>query len=323
MPAETVVAVFDTAAHAEAAVNDLIAAGVPANSIEHYAQTAENTAGSRLGGATEETGHRGFWAWLTGGSEVTQEHHALYDQSIRSGGTVVTVVADETQIDDVNDILVRHDPIDLDERHSHYSTTGVYGDETPGYATTGGANLGSTTLGATTLGATTSNSAYAGSPGALPVADVAGTASTGRTSEEVIALSEETLSVGKRAVERGTTRVRRYVVERPVEEQIRLRNESVSVFRRPVTAGATVGADAFTDREIVMTETDEEAVVAKSAHVVEEVVVQKDVEEHVETVRDSLRREEVEIDGPSQQALTGTTTTTGATATGKDRMPRL
>ena len=306
MPTETVVAVFDTAAHAEAAVNDLIAAGVPSNSIEHYAQTAENTAGSRLGGATEETGHQGFWAWLTGGSEVTQEHHALYDQSIRSGGTVVTVVADETQIDDVNDILIRHDPIDLDERHSQYSTTGAYADETAGHATTGGTSLGSTSL-----GGTPATSGYAGSSGALPATDVAGAATAGRTSEEVIALSEETLQVGKRAVDRGTTRVRRYVVERPVEEQIKLRNESVSVFRRPVTAGAAVGADAFTDREIVMTETDEEAVVAKSAHVVEEVVVQKGVEEHVETVRDTLRREEVEIDGPTDKTLTGTTTGTG------------
>jgi len=125
----------------------------------------------------------------------------------------------------------------------------------------------------------------------------------------VLSLSEESLAVGKRQVDRGTTRVRRYVVERPVEEQIRLRNETVSVFRRPVTANATVGADAFTDRVITMTETDEEAVVAKSAHVVEEVVIQKGVEEHVETVRDTLRREEVEIAGPTTEVAGMTTTT--------------
>jgi len=85
-----------------------------------------------------------------------------------------------------------------------------------------------------------------------------------------------------------------------------------------VTGGAAVGADAFTNREITMTETDEEAVIAKSAHVVEEVVVQKGVEERVETIKDTLRREEVEIDGPNSGTAT---TTTGATGADKTRMP--
>ena len=303
----TLVAVFDAAPRAEAAVNDLIAAGVPSNSIEHYAQTTENTAGSRLDGATEGAGHQAFWAWLTGGSEVTLEHHALYDQSIRSGGTVVTVVADETQSDDVNDILARHGPIDLDDRHPEYSPTGAYGDVTTETADSG------TTADNPRPSAALAPGSYGGTS-APPVTDVAGTATPGRTSEEVIVLSEETLQVGKRAVDRGTTRVRRYVVERSVEETIRLRDESVSVSRRPVSAGATVGTDAFTDREIAMTETDEEAVVAKSAHVVEEVVVQKGIEEHFETVRDTLRREEVEIDGPPHQALTPVSKRTGRTS---------
>ena len=38
---------------------------------------------------------------------------------------------------------------------------------------------------------------------------------TARGSEEVIPLSEEQLEVGKRTVDRGTTRIRRYVVEKP------------------------------------------------------------------------------------------------------------
>ena len=74
-----------------------------------------------------------------------------------------------------------------------------------------------------------------------------------------------------------------------------------------------IGADAFTDRVITMNETDEEAVVAKSARVVEEVVVQKDVTERVETVRDTLRREEVEIDAPT--ATTGTVTSPARSGT--------
>ena len=45
-----------------------------------------------------------------------------------------------------------------------------------------------------------------------------------------------------------------------------------------------------------MTETDEEAVVNKTAHVRETVVVRKDVEERAQSVRDTVRRTEVEVE---------------------------
>ena len=47
--------------------------------------------------------------------------------------------------------------------------------------------------------------------------------------EEVISLAEEELQVGKRTVDRGATTIRRYVVRKPVEEQVTLREETVSV----------------------------------------------------------------------------------------------
>ena len=85
-----------------------------------------------------------------------------------------------------------------------------------------------------------------------------------------------------------------------MEEQISLRNETVSITRRlGMGASAAVPADAFTEKTIEMTETSEEAVVAKTARVHEEVVVAKRVDDRVETVRDTVRREEVEIDGPA------------------------
>ncbi len=304
MASETIVAVFDTAAHAEAAVSALIADGVPASSIEHYARDQGTTEQTTVGtDVNPGSAHRGFWGWLTGEQETASSHHALYDQSIQTGGTVVTVISDGTNIDQIYNVLEAHSPIDLDERHSQYSETGAYGSSYSGSTATGvgAAALGTAAVGTAALGTTATGTT------------ATGTAATGNSTEEVIALSEESLQVGKRAVDRGTTRVRRYVMERPVEEQIRLRNETVSVFRRPVTGSATVGTDAFSDREIVVNETDEEAVVAKSAHVVEEVVVQKGVEERVETVRETLRKEEVEIDTP-------TTGLGGTAATGKPRI---
>lgn len=114
--------------------------------------------------------------------------------------------------------------------------------------------------------------------------------------DEVIALSEEQLTVGKRLVNRGTTHIRRFVVETPVEENVTLHTERVSIDRRPASAGARVDDADFTNRTIEVTETDEEAVVGKTARVREEVVVHKEATDRVETVRDTVRRQDVEIE---------------------------
>jgi uncharacterized protein (TIGR02271 family) len=74
-----------------------------------------------------------------------------------------------------------------------------------------------------------------------------------------------------------------------------LRNETVSVERRPVTDARPVTNADFTDKVIEMTETDEEAVISKTARVKEEVVIRKDATERTETVRETVRREDVEI----------------------------
>ena len=92
----------------------------------------------------------------------------------------------------------------------------------------------------------------------------------------------------------GTTRVRRYVVETPVEEQVALKGEKVVVDRHPVTGGQPVAE--FTDKTIEMTEVNEEPVVSKTARVTEEVSLHKEATDRVETVRDTLRRDEVEIE---------------------------
>jgi stress response protein YsnF len=52
----------------------------------------------------------------------------------------------------------------------------------------------------------------------------------------------------------------------------------------------------WTDKTIEITETAEQAVITKSVHVAEEVVVRKEGSDHVETVRDKIRRQQVEIE---------------------------
>jgi uncharacterized protein (TIGR02271 family) len=114
------------------------------------------------------------------------------------------------------------------------------------------------------------------------------------------------INVSKRLVNRGTTRIRRYAVETPVEENVTLRSERVSVERRPVSGDARVADADFADKTIEVSESDEEAVVGKTARVREEVVVRKDVADRVETVRDTVRREDVEItnDGKRENSRT-------------------
>ena len=126
----------------------------------------------------------------------------------------------------------------------------------------------------------------------------AGAGEGGRMQEQAaIPVVEEELQVGKRVVEQGGVRVRSRVVERPVEESIRLREERVRVERRPVDRPLTErDADAFREGSFELTERAEVPVVAKEARVVEEVAVGKEVEEHTETVRDTVRSTDVDVE---------------------------
>jgi len=104
-------------------------------------------------------------------------------------------------------------------------------------------------------------------------------------------------------------RVRSYVTERPVEEQVELRQEHVSIERRPVNRELAPGDAAFEERTIEAVERGEEAVVSKTARVTEEIDLRKDVEHATETVRDTVRKQEVEVEddrGPRKPVGTGT-----------------
>jgi uncharacterized protein (TIGR02271 family) len=108
---------------------------------------------------------------------------------------------------------------------------------------------------------------------------------------------EEELNVGKRQVETGGMRVRSRIIDRPVEENLRLREERVTIERTPVNRPATESdLSTFRDGEIEVRERAEVPVVNKQARVVEEINVRKDVHERDEVVRDTVRKTEVEVD---------------------------
>jgi stress response protein YsnF len=90
--------------------------------------------------------------------------------------------------------------------------------------------------------------------------------------------------------------VRSYVTERPVEEQVNLREETVHVERRAVDRPVEAGDLAFQEKEIEAVERGEEAVVSKEARVTEEIALRKDVDTRTETVRDTVRKQEIEVE---------------------------
>jgi stress response protein YsnF len=109
---------------------------------------------------------------------------------------------------------------------------------------------------------------------------------------------EEKVNVGKRAVERGGVRVRTFIVERPVNEQVELREERIDVTREPVNERVSPGAldSTLTEDEFVVTAQGEEAVVGKEARVVERVHVGKVAEVRTETIQETERRQDVEVE---------------------------
>ena len=134
-------------------------------------------------------------------------------------------------------------------------------------------------------------------PVAAPVAATA-------APDEVIPVVQEQLVVGKRQVDRGGVRVRAYTVATPVQESVLLREERVDVERRAVNAPVAGTAGLFQERDLELTETSEEVVVGKEARIVEELSVRKEAGQRVETVSDTVRHTEVEVEKIAPAATT-------------------
>lgn len=188
---------------------------------------------------------------------VAPDHERdYYAQGLRPGQTLVSVTTTDDAADSAADILDQQGALDIDEHSAQYYTA---------QGTTVPAGYRHSSVGAAE-------------------------ASQGT----VIPVVEEELAVGKRQVRRGGVRVYQHVAEQPVEQQVTLHEETVTVDRRPVDRAAAE-AD-FRTGDFVVTETAEEAVVAKNARVVEEVVVGKAAHDRTETIRDTVRRTDVEVD---------------------------
>ena len=263
---EHIVAVFPDTGTADAAERDLKNAGIPDAAIRRYANngshaTEREPVRDRQTHQVETAQPSGFWAWLLGEetSSVTTTDAAYgeeFDRYERRAAAGDTVLS--VTIADDSKI---HQAVEVLDSH-HPLDMDERTEEVPGDIDRGAS---------------------------------ASRGVSGQGAEEVIPLAEEQIEVGKQKVGRGTTRVRRYVVETPVEREVTLQGERVTVERRrPMTTGAP-GAGAFEERVVEVQETEETPVVQKTAHVTEEVAVRREATERTEKIHDTVRREEVEI----------------------------
>ncbi|HKD80356.1 MAG TPA: YsnF/AvaK domain-containing protein [Candidatus Angelobacter sp.] len=210
-----------------------------------------------------EVNDAGLWRRLFG-RDVGDHQSASYSRAIETGGAVLTLRLPESDVPRAMKILDVHPPTNVNETSGSWEA------------------------------ASTPSSKAVVPPPVTP--RMAGTTATTTGKEEVLRLAEEHLDVGKRQVEKGRARVRRFVIEEPVESQVTLHEEHASLLRRPVTDSRAIKDVDWADKTIEITETEEQAVVNKTAHIAEEVVVRREGSDHVETVRDKIRRQQVEIE---------------------------
>ncbi|RZA30854.1 MAG: DUF2382 domain-containing protein [Proteobacteria bacterium] len=304
MSTRTITALFESRVEADRAVNELVQdLGLDRANISLVAQEATTATTTSTSQAEP-----GFWGSLKE-MFMPDDDRATYAEGVSRGGIMISVQAEEAHVEQVETVLERNGAVDLDEREAQWRQEGWTGATTG--TVVGSAAMGSTTGTVVGNAAVGTETAVAGVPMAAtaPRANISGATAVQSGSDQVIDVVEERLKVGKREATSGRVRVRSYVVETPVEEQVTLHQENVDVQRRSVDRPVTDADALFAERTIEAVETREEAVVAKEARVKEELVIRKSAEDQVETVRDTVRHTEVTVDDDRKTAASTTSTT--------------
>jgi uncharacterized protein (TIGR02271 family) len=289
----TLVAVFDNHASAQSALDELLASGFSRQDVR--LSGGANSAGTTAGTAstTDADGDTGignsiknFFSDLFGDDDDASRVNR-YEGAVSSGKHVVTLSADSlSEVERAADIVERFGPIDIDE-HSD----GV------GHAASAGAMMAGSQNGMQSYSTSAQSAQSAQSASMTNQSTSAGASMQRDTGTQTIPVVQEELKVGKREVQRGGARIYSRVVETPVNESIGLREEHVDVQRRVVDQPISPSdVTAFKEQTIEMRETAEEAVVQKSARIVEEVTIGKQVSERQEQIHDTVRHTEVEVE---------------------------
>ncbi|WP_207426226.1 YsnF/AvaK domain-containing protein [Pedobacter sp. SYSU D00535] len=262
---QTVIGIFDSTNQAQDAVEKLIARGFTRERID-ISQRGDSHDVDNQEDSDWASSISGFFSNLFGNDNDEARNYA---EVARRGSTITVYAENRSEAERAAEILDQAGAVDVDERIAQYRSSTDYGD------------LNKNSMGNTSLNT--------------------GDAYTDRNLDDMtnrkIPVIEENLEVGKREVESGGTRLHSRIVEKPVEEHVRLRNERVTVERNPVNREASqADFDTFREGTVEFKEHKEIPVVNKEARVVEEVSLNKEVEERDETIRDTVKRTEVDVD---------------------------
>lgn len=271
----TLSALFDTQSEANRAVDRLVDAGIHRDNVRIV---PGNESDAAVENRAEQ--HQGFFAALSDFFFPDEDRYSYAEGLSRGGYLVVVDNLAASQHDVAVDILDDEGSIDLDQREESWRSEGWAGYSSESVSGYGSSSTRSSSLGqagSATSSEATSRTLEEGSSESIPVVD-------------------ERLVVGKRDVNLGRVRVRSYVREEPVSADINLHNENVTIERRSVDRPLGDADIAFTDRVIEAEEHAEEAVVGKEARVVEEISLRKEGTDRTETVSDTVRKTEVEIE---------------------------
>jgi uncharacterized protein (TIGR02271 family) len=309
MQTRKVVAVFDTPEAAQNARMSLLELGLGPEQVS----LTDHSSHERTVQPPQAQGT--FWSHIKEMFMPDQDRRTL-QESLRRGSCVVVATMDDDHADQAIACLERAGAIDLDEQEARWRAEGwkPESDAEPPAAPLADGNPTIPRRSAelseddstarsgdiSETGSTTRGAGLSDTDSATQSAELTEAAGAVR-----VPVVEERLRVGKREVNRGSVRVRSYIVEEPVHEEVRLREEHVDVERRPVNAPArpvVKGSpeNLLQERTIEVSETAEQAVVGKEAKVTEEVVVTKSEDERVEHIDDTVRRTKVEIEDGRQ-----------------------
>jgi uncharacterized protein (TIGR02271 family) len=216
-----------------------------------------------------------------------------FAEAVRRGGNlIITKLDDDGQADEIARLMDNEHSVDLNSRSEKWREHGYSGFNPNAdlYSSDEVERERDTIGGTDTRSSTHDRGSTQG----------AGKQDTGK--EARLQSGHEEVHVGKRDVQAGGIRVNKRVKETPVEEDVHLREEHARVERNKVDRPGKAGddKDLFNEESIEVTEHAEEPVVEKKVHIDEEVRVGKEVEEHTETVRDSVRESVINIDDISQ-----------------------
>ena len=191
------------------------------------------------------------------GRAVSEQEGTGYRRTLDSGGAVLTLRTPDTEVNRAMKILDVHGPMNLRDRASAQTSASSSATSSRSEAGTRRTDLGQ--------------------------------------GEQVLRLAEERLDISKRQVTTGKSRIRRFVTEEPVQQQVTLHEEHCEIARREINDPQPANDVDWKDQTIEVAETNEEPVVTKTARIAEEIVIRRRGSDHVETIRDKVRRQQIDV----------------------------